>query len=386
MTRHIQQCCCQKNIKEEIMDKLFCKTCGEKLSSEDVFEFEGKIMCRQCFERDTAVCSLCGERIWAIDNEGTSSIILCNSCYENHYTHCEECGALLNLDNAYYEDDSDYPYCRSCYESIFNGTIHSYCYKPEPIFYGENNLYLGIELEIDCGGENGNNAEDIVRPANMNSEHVYCKHDGSLCEGFEIVSHPMDIDYHKEEMPWDKVMDKAISLGYRSHQTSTCGLHIHVSRNGLGETYTQQEDVISRIVYFIEAHWNELLKFSRRTESSINRWASRYGLSESTKTTYDKAKKGNGMGRYVCLNLNNANTIEFRIFRGTLKYETFIAALELVHEICIRAISMTDEEFEHMCWSDFVRDIDKENKPSLINYLKSKQLYINELNESEGDI
>lgn len=140
-------------------------------------------------------------------------------------------------------------------------------------------------------------------------------------------------------------METAINLGYRSHQTSTCGLHVHVSRNGLGEKYEEQEDVISRIVYFIEVHWNELLKFSRRTEANINRWAGRYGLSENTKVTYDKAKKNNCLGRYVCLNLYNANTIEFRIFRGTLKYETFIATLELVHEICIRAMNKNDLDF-----------------------------------------
>ena len=84
--------------------------------------------------------------------------------------------------------------------------------------------------------------------------------------------------------------------------------------------------------------------------------------------------------------MQNYNTIEFRIFRGTLKYETFVATLELVHEICNRAIESTDREFETMCWGDFVKGIDKEDKPCLINYLKSKELYINEpITESEDE-
>ena len=37
-----------------------------------------------------------------------------------------------------------------------------------------------------------------------------------------------------------------------------------------------------------------------------------------------------------------------------------------------------DKEFETMCWSDFVKGINKEDKPELINYLKAKELYINE--------
>jgi hypothetical protein len=78
-------------------------------------------------------------------------------------------------------------------------------------------------------------------------------------------------------------------------------------------------------------HWNELLKFSRRTEESINRWASRYGIADNTEETYKKAKS-KGLGRYVAVNITNCNTIEFRMFRGTLRYKTFIATLQLVSD------------------------------------------------------
>ena len=212
---------------------------------------------------------------------------------------------------------------------------------------------------------------------------MYCKHDGSIEYGFEMVSHPMTLDYHRNEMPWKKIFEKAVSMNYRSHQTSTCGLHVHVNRSAFGDIYAQ-EDVISRIVYFVEAHWNELLKFSRRTEASINRWAARYGIAENAKLTYDKAKKSN-YNRYVCVNLTNYDTIEFRIFRGTLRYGTFMATLQLVHEICTKAIAMSDAEFEAMCWADFVKGINQEDKPELISHLKSKQLYINEPTVTEED-
>lgn len=65
-------------------------------------------------------------------------------------------------------------------------------------------------------------------------------------------------------------MRKAVYLGYRSHQTSTCGLHIHVNRKSLGLDSIEQETVISRILYFVEHHWNELLKFSRRSEYAMD--------------------------------------------------------------------------------------------------------------------
>lgn len=80
----------------------------------------------------------------------------------------------------------------------------------------------------------------------------------------EIVTHPMSLEYHKD-FCWDRVMKKAVYLGYRSHQTSTCGLHIHANRDSLGLNRDEQDEVISRILYFVEHHWNEMLKFSRRT-------------------------------------------------------------------------------------------------------------------------
>ena len=177
-------------------------------------------------------------------------------------------------------------------------------------------------------------------------------------------------------------MKKAISLGYRSHQTSTCGLHIHVNRSCLGETHDEQEDVISRILFFVETHWAELLKFSRRSEYSMNRWAARYGYEKTGREILDKAKKGNN-GRYAAVNLMNWATIEFRLFRGTLKYNTLIAAIELVNEICDLAIRLTDEGIEKMSWSEFVESIEA---PELIEYLKERRLYINEDTSTEEEL
>lgn len=131
-------------------------------------------------------------------------------------------------------------------------------------------------MEIDKGGEDNENAEALLNIANRYNEHIYCKHDGSIDNGFEMVSHPMSLEYHTNEMNWLDVFNNAVSMDYRSHQTNTCGLHIHVNRSAFGKSVDEQEDVISRIVYFVENHWNELLKFSRRTEETINRWASRY--------------------------------------------------------------------------------------------------------------
>jgi hypothetical protein len=178
-------------------------------------------------------------------------------------------------------------------------------------------------------------------------------------------------------------------MRYASHNTSTCGFHVHCSRYAFGEDSYVQDAAIGRVVYFVEKMWAELVRFSRRHADALERWAARYAtISPTTKETFKKAKDKR-MGRYVAVNLENYETIEFRLFRGTLRYETFIATLQLVSEICNTAIALTDKEMESLSWSDFVLRIDKVNRSELIDYLKLKQLYVNEpvceiADESEG--
>lgn len=366
-------------------EKLTCAFCGAILDESEVRTFGGRILCESCFEHDTVVCACCGDRIWENDSHGDEYTQLCCDCYDDRYTHCERCNRLIRNDDAYYTDEySDSPYCEECYDNIIKASIKPYQYKPEPIFYGLGDFFMGVELEIDKGGECSDNAEKILCVANKNGERIYCKHDGSINDGFEMVSHPMTLEYHQKEMNWLEVFDKAVEMGYRSHQTYTCGLHIHVSREALGETYSEQESVIARIIHFVELHWNEMLKFSRRTEESITRWANRYGIAENTEETYKKAKSRH-LGRYVAVNLENDNTIEFRMFRGTLRYQTFMATLELVNEICNVALEHTDKEIEIMPWSEFVMGIDKDKK-YLINYLREKRLYVNDAETESEDV
>lgn len=363
--------------EENEQQPVICSECGAVLTEQTSSVIDGEIYCPDCLERLTTTCDCCGRRILRCDAESDGCIMLCRHCYEYSYTRCEGCGCIVSNDEANYVDGDDYPYCDKCYRKLEEKPIKSYGYKPEPIFYGSGNLFYGVELEIDKGGERGDYAEEILNTANAHNLHLYAKHDGSIDDGFELVSHPMTLEYHTNTMNWSDVMDMALSLDYRSHQTQTCGLHIHVNRKAFGNDYDTQEDSISRIVHFVEMHWNELLKFSRRTEANMNRWASRYGISTTAKDTYKNAKAKH-CGRYVAINLENYSTIEFRIFRGTLRYKTFLATLQLVDEICNLAIKLSDRELEGMSWSDFVIQVDSENKPELIEYLKARRLYVNE--------
>ena len=359
-----------------------CCACGTELEDSEVCLFENEFYCEDCLDSITVICDECEQRIRNEDDYGDSETVLCQSCRDTYYYTCSDCGVLVHEDRAYTEN-GDY-YCQSCCDDLDNSIIEDYSYKPCPVFHGFASRYFGVELELDEGGETDDSASELMRIANTRADNIYIKHDGSLHDGFEIVTHPMSLEYHRKEMPWIAVLKKAISLGYTSHKAKTCGLHVHVNRASLGADEEAQEACISRILFFVEKHWEELLKFSRRTEEQLNQWARRYGYKQNAKELLEHAKSSDA-GRYACINLQNRNTIEFRIFRGTLKYNTLIATLQLVEKICDLAFSWSDEEVEMLSWTSFVEYIDEKAMPELVQYLKERRIYINEIVETEEE-
>ena len=83
------------------------------------------------------------------------------------------------------------------------------------------------------------------------------------------------------------------------------------------------------------------------------------------------------------MNLENSATIEFRMFRGTLKLNTLLATLQMVNRICDVALFMSDEELKAMSWTTFVSGC---TQPELVQYLKERRLYINEPIDTEEEV
>ena len=292
-----------------------CANCGAEHSIEDMYQAEGDWLCEDCADHLTLVCDHCGERFYeenAVEDDHTT---LCEHCFDAHYTRCRDCGRILRTYTAYFDDDESY--CPDCWAE-HDEAIHEYSYTPDLVFHGKGLRHFGVELEIDNGGTVSNHAKRLLEIANRDAENLYIKTDGSLDEGLELVTHPMTLEYQLNEMPWAEILRKAQNMGYLSHAAGTCGLHVHISRLAFGCTYEQQEAAIARLLYFVEKFWAELLRFSRRTQSQMNRWAARYGIRLTPSEQMNHAKNSCA-GRYTAVNLTNADTVEIRMFRGTLK-------------------------------------------------------------------
>ena len=195
----------------------------------------------------TYLCDCCGKQFPLAALHTDNRFRICDGCYQRSYTRCTACYRMIHREDAYLDHDA--AYCFGCYERLFR-FIHQHDYKPSPVFYGGIPRYFGIELEIDDGGHSDENARLLLEAVNTNAEYIYIKTDSSLRDGLEIVTHPMTLEFHLHCFDWAKPMDTARQLGYRADDTETCGLHIHVNRNSLGNTAELQEQSIRRILAF----------------------------------------------------------------------------------------------------------------------------------------
>lgn len=207
--------------------------------------------------------------------------------------------------------------------------IKSWSYVPNEFILhkvsNEEDLYLGVELEIDCGGEDEDNAKYVYDTMNNSGEHIYCKHDGSLSDGFEIVTHPCTLEYHKQ-LEYEEMFDWLVKNKYRSHDTLTCGMHVHINRSYFGNDKLTRDLCISKLLYLFEKYWDKVELISRR---SSNRFARRF-LLEEDETPIDLYAKSQASDKYGAINLKHKDTVEIRIFKGTLNYSIYICTLEFV--------------------------------------------------------
>ena len=253
--------------------------------------------------------------------------------------------------------------------------INDYQLKPRPTFYQtkndiENPLYMGFELEVDKGGRRDSVVTKICR---ILKNKVYCKYDGSLDNGFEIVSYPETLNYHTEQKEaYENTFKYLINKDYRSHDTITCGLHIHVNKNFFGSNEKEIDLNIAKILYIFEKFWDKFVTFSRRTDENLNKWAKRYNLDINENLLDNLKKSKKTYERYYAVNLQNEHTIEFRMFRGTLNINTFMATLQLIDCICNFVKNIDIEKLQQVCFDQIV----KSNFKELNEYLQRKELKV----------
>lgn len=301
-------------------------------------------------DEDCTSCRCCGESILisdAFDAPGSGS--LCESCYQSEVSRCESCGTEQWSDNCNFDEDG---LCEDCQPTLIAG----YSDKSANRLRSEtkDKLRFGIELEVE-GYESSNQAAEYIRTL---LDPAYCtlKRDGSLGEaGVEIVTRPDSVAVHKRMFAafFKDSPGRALS----SWNTGRCGMHVHVSRSALSELQ------IGKMLCFLNepAAVNFISKIAGRKPCS---WCKVH-----KKKVGDVFREGD---RYTALNVTGSNTVEVRIFKGTLAEVGFLKNLEFVQALVEFTSPASRSIAEATSYRAFCEWLPRKAYPNLFQFLVSK--------------
>ena len=303
---------------------IMCIKCESVITVDDEYnDVEGELWCRTCTRDEATWCDMCDNYFTGYSySADDSSDTMCERCFENNTSYCEECDNYF-VDGCRYDHD----------EESDSRIIHDYSYRPDPIFHSsedeQTRLYFGIEIETETRGgdyDDRRNAAEYAQGLERESI-AYLKSDGSLNCGFEIVTHPLSHSYFMNDASvlWNTVETLKNNYSMMAWGTKTCGLHIHISRNGFSggshqhrflQLVYNNKDFYEVLAGRSSSHW---AKFDDNVDPNTGR--------KSLKHKFDR----HGSDRYSAVNTNNRNTLEMRIFRGSLNTRFIKSCIDLAH-------------------------------------------------------
>ena len=318
-----------------------CPLCDKEIKETQKFIVYGEhtkvAICRDCFKRgvekgEIFYCDIHKrwEKRQKIDViKGNKIISVCDDVRYDDYLikKCSICG------NLYITNKRDNHICCMC--AVENNMlpisekIHSYHNSKNKIhpFLGNKNedLFFGYEIESEFSNrfeETGNDRIEAVLDIDEEVRKLFFfENDGSLNYGFETISYPMSYEFMRNNKAIERIID---GLKQNMIVTNRCGLHIHVSKTN------KVNKKMPQIIMFFENNKEFFEKISNRSE---NRYADFYS-SRDAKLTLNDAKiifdNKEAFERYHVINLKNDNTIEFRLFAGTLDSKRIIAYTQLI--------------------------------------------------------
>jgi len=309
------------------------------------------------YEAALEVCGYLNDNRWLRNTKNWNDTL--SEHFDGYYFECNDCGHL-DSDNEAHNVNDDYSVCDNCRHNYYwsdrnnnyqdntddedddrehehIGSYHSSKRRlghiPSSFDQRSPRVLLGLELEMECKHEDydkDSRAGHLLDAIGSYRGQTYalCEEDGSLDDGFEMVTGYTGLDVHKDQLQFFKHTFK----GMASHNTETCGLHVHICKSNMSTLHG------AKMVFFINDTNNyQLIKAVARRDASYGKIKDKKSdtswLKDVVRHKKDKHSQLRGLNsdRYEALNFNNDKTIEFRLFKGSLKYETIMACLEFTY-------------------------------------------------------
>jgi len=309
-----------------------CHICMIPLTS----ELYGKLspsqrICPNCYTAQFVACKACGKR----DNKAKNwqhtpqNGIWCKECFDKVFKLCKTCARAVTEEQL---DDDGCDYCQK-------EAINRWDFKPSPVFITASeplvkrpgkDPFFGIELEVEMKEDFKELTNRIARRfANDVQGFAYLKADGTITNGFEVVSHPGNYEWwHAKDNPLFKSLRK-LSKTCESYWAQNCGLHVHISKDSFKNNF----------------HQAKFISFILDNPLFMAFIAERYQKDQAPiSTPMAKDPFGAACGefngnRHTAVNIWDHNghvapyTIEVRIFKGNMKPSRILKDIEYLQAI-----------------------------------------------------
>lgn len=327
----------------DLKNMLIC-SCGNEYNPGDVKNVHKSLrhFCERC-RNGLVPCKTCGHYMH-IDNLCNDECAVCTQKTDKR-KRCY-CGRTHTFTRIL---------CDTCDEHYGSNTVrdyHNFNYNRYTNAFGlnkkakYNELTFGLELEYEC------NHELYDMECLYNSDYWHFERDGSLDNGFELITQPFTYKFYTDELK--KVLgDYLRSIGDDVFTADDTGLHIHV-RNCFSTT------TLDNISFLVEKFKKEISIIARREANSYCEYKHPY----SPSINKDNVKYTDYKHKYSAVHMKG-KTVEFRMFKSTLSMKELNACIQLVKNICLIANKRNKD----------ISDVTFEDVVSLPNSKELKTLY-----------
>ena len=297
--------------------------------NENKYEFYDLVECTNCGE----ICDA-NNTISAYNGDETIG-----ECCQHRYSYCEE------ADTYFHEDDYDSwdQYRESSDEDYECGFEGVYRYDCDPLDYlsfmstkeesqipRSKRRWTGLEIEMEATDRCPTDLPETIKDT-FKENYCIFKGDGSLSRGFEMVTAPCTLAYHRERI--DELFNSGVlrddegKAYVKGWNTDTAGMHIHLDRKMLSSVQ------LGKLLVFINNEFNR--KFIERIAGRSETF-----YEDSSCTSYAvmrKKKIADGgqrnYNKYEAVNVAHQSTVELRIFRSNLTKDGILRALEFSYAL-----------------------------------------------------
>lgn len=328
------------------MSKVYCKCCEKEYDGLSFYnikldELDDSKIVNALYNKNPELC-----------HEFSDNIFVCSHCFSELFNVCRRCGNI---------------YIKNELCSCTSKRILSY-YNKQTVFPEYNNkvqfrnLRLGLEIEtiLKCK----QNTSEVLENFSNTLGRNLCKFksDASLGPyGIEIVTMPLYFEHlislKKKFIEAFKYYRQQGGWSYKDYRT---GLHIHISR----KAFTSYKHLYN---FYIGITKNQ--RFTQRIAKRKANGYCEFPINPFVHG-YNQIFKSERYSRHDVVNFNNKETIEVRVYKGSIAWHNIQSYVEHIYSLFKYSLLITQQnkDFTVDSYRDFIL-VNKNEYPELVKVI-----------------